>query len=97
MKVKKSPTEAIKELLRDRDEVYNSLLNDTFDFDDEELKRIKKVKDLEKWEFDILYLSSKLPVREVADLYAVSNTHIYNILNKIQIKLSSDDIKSNIH
>lgn len=88
MKVKKIPTNVIKELLRDRDDVYNSLLNDTFDFDDKELKRLNKVKELERWEFDILYLSSKLPVREVADLYSCSSTHIYNILNNIQIKLN---------
>lgn len=87
MKVKKSPTEAIKELLKDRDEVYNSMLNNTFDFDDEELKRINKVKELERWEFDILYLSSKMSVKEVAELYTCSTTHVYNILNSIQKKL----------
>lgn len=97
MKVKKTDNETIKKLLKDRDDIYNSILNDTFDFDDEELKRVKRAKYLEKWEFDVLYLSSKLPVREVADLYAVSSAYVYSILNKIQIKLSGNDTESNIH
>ena len=87
MKIRNNPTEAIKELLKDRDEIYNAILNDTFDLDDEELLRVHKVKELERWEFDILYLTSKLPVREVAYLYKVSTAYIYNILQKIQIKL----------
>lgn len=82
MKIKTCNNEELKLLLLDRDEVLQSAMSEA-DLDDASLQKIKRYKKLDEWQQDILYLSAILPVQKVADLYAVSKTHIYNVLKKI--------------
>lgn len=83
MKYTTCDNETLKILLLDRDDVLQSAIEES-DLDDIQLKKIKKYKQLEEWQKDVLYLCSIMPAQKVADLYCVSKTHIYNTLKKIE-------------
>lgn len=86
MKIKTCNNEELKLLLSERDDVLQSAIEES-DLDDSQLEKIKKYKNLEEWQKDILYLCSVMPAQKVADLYCVSKTHIYNILKKTKSML----------
>lgn len=71
--------------LKDSKEVIKGLTD--FDLDDEELERINKFKRLSQFEKDLIFLSSQYSIDTVAQLYCVSKSHIYNLLNITKEKL----------
>ena len=71
------------EALKDRCSIYQSLV-------DEIPARVLSYNTLSQFEKDLLYLVSQHPVSEVASLYSVSKTIIYNKLHLIQNKLSQN-------
>ena len=77
------------EALKDRCAIYQSLVDEipTQDYDDAQITRILCYNTLSQFEKDLLYLVSQHPVTEVAALYGVSKTIIYNKLHLIQNKL----------
>ena len=77
------------EALKDRGDIYQSLVDEipTQDYSDEQIARILCYNTLSQFEKDLLYLVSQHPVTEVASLYGVSKTIIYNKLHLIQNKL----------
>ena len=77
------------EALKDRGAIYQSLVDEipTQDYDDKQISRILCYNTLSQFEKDLLYLVSQHPVTEVASLYGVSKTIIYNKLHLIQNKL----------
>ena len=77
------------EALKDRGAIYQSLVDEipTQDYSDEQIIRILSYNTLSQFEKDLLYLVSQHPVTEVAALYGVSKTIIYNKLHLIQNKL----------
>ena len=77
------------ESLKDRNCIYQSLVDEipTQDYDDAQIARILSYNTLSQFEKDLLYLVSQHPVSEVASLYSVSKTIIYNKLHLIQNKL----------
>ena len=79
------------EALKDRGAIYQSLVDEipTQDYDDKQISRILCYNTLSQFEKDLLYLVSQHPVTEVASLYGVSKTIIYNKLHLIQNKLKS--------
>ena len=79
------------EALKDRGAIYQSLVDEipTQDYDDSQIDRILCYNTLSQFEKDLLYLVSQHPVTEVASLYGVSKTIIYNKLHLIQNKLKS--------
>lgn len=79
------------EALKDRGAIYQSLVDEipTQDYDDSQIARILCYNTLSQFEKDLLYLVSQHPVTEVAALYGVSKTIIYNKLHLIQNKLKS--------
>lgn len=83
MKIKNCNNTEIKKLLKDKSPVMNSILTE-FDFDDNQLKIIKKYNSLKTYQQDILYLSSVIPIAKLAELYCCSKTSIYNMLKKIK-------------
>lgn len=88
MKMKKCySNDDLKESLKDSKAVIKGLTD--FDLDDDELLLVNKFKNLSQFERDLLYLSSQHKISFVADLYNVSSSHIYNLLNEIRKKLKS--------
>ena len=79
------------EALKDRSAIYQSIVDEipTQDYDDAQIARILCYNTLSQFEKDLLYLVSQHPVTEVASLYGVSKTIIYNKLHLIQNKLKS--------
>ena len=77
------------EALKYRGAIYQSLVDEipTQDYDDQQIARILSYNTLSQFEKDLLYLVSQHPVSEVASLYSVSKTIIYNKLHLIQNKL----------
>lgn len=77
------------EALKDSRTTYQSLLDEipTMDYSDEQIAMILSYNKLSQFEKDLLYLTSQRPVTEVAALYGVSKTIIYNKLHLIQNKL----------
>lgn len=88
MKVDKAySNQALIEALKDRDEIYEALLEKCSDgnlYDDKEQIRINKIKSLTQFQKDLLYLSSKMSVYEIAPLYSVSARYLYNHLKIIK-------------
>lgn len=83
--------EMLIEALKDRDETIQSIENEMdVDFDqysDDEKHLFKKYLQLSQFEKDLLYLASKMSVRDIAVLYGVSATHIYSHLNQLKKRL----------
>ena len=79
------------EALKERSAIYQSLVDEipTQDYDDSQIARILCYNTLSQFEKDLLYLVSQHPVTEVASLYGVSKTIIYNKLHLIQNKLKT--------
>lgn len=79
------------EALKDRSDIYQSLVDEipTQDYDDAQIAQILCYNTLSQFEKDLLYLVSQHPVTEVASLYGVSKTIIYNKLHLIQNKLKT--------
>ena len=77
--------------LKDRNCIYQSIVDEipTQDYDDQQIIRILSYNTLSQFEKDLLYLVSQHPVTEVAALYGVSKTIIYNKLHLIQNKLKT--------
>ena len=77
--------------LKDRGAIYQSIVDEipTQDYDDQQIIRILSYNTLSQFEKDLLYLVSQHPVTEVAALYGVSKTIIYNKLHLIQNKLKT--------
>lgn len=75
------------EELKDRDSIYDSIKNEVngYKYNDEELKILDNLEKLTQFERDLLYLSSKMSVYDVADLYGVSPSLLYRNLRNIQI------------
>lgn len=72
--------------LSDRNNVIDSI-NQSSNYDDEQLLKLKKFNNLTQFEKDLLYLCSIYKVIEVAKLYECSRQYIYKLLNKIKLKL----------
>lgn len=71
---------ALLEALKDRDETYKSIIdtdNYMFECSDEDLELFERIKHLSQFQKDLLYLTSKMSVNEVAKLYYVSTRYIY--------------------
>ena len=81
----------LRDALKDRGAIYQSLVDEipTQDYDDQQIIRILSYNTLSQFEKDLLYLVSQHPVTEVAALYGVSKTIIYNKLHLIQNKLKA--------
>lgn len=79
------------EALKERSAIYQSIVDEipTQDYDDQQIIRILSYNTLSQFEKDLLYLVSQHPVTEVASLYGVSKTIIYNKLHLIQNKLKA--------
>lgn len=88
MKQKENLTanEKLLSALKDRNDVIDSI-NQSSNYDDEQLLKLKKFNNLTQFEKDLLYLCSIHKVIEVAKLYDCSRQYIYKLLNKIQLKL----------
>ena len=89
-KIERCNNDKLKELLRERDEIYQSVQSEPHNFSDSELDIFNRVSLLQPFERDLLYLSSKMPVKEIANVYVVSTTHLYNQLHNIQKKLKNE-------
>ena len=89
-KIKRCNNEELRECLRERDEIYRSIQLEEHNFSDEEEAIFKRVSLLQPFERDLLYLSSKMSVKEIAKVYVVSTTHLYNQLHNIQKKLKGE-------
>ena len=75
--------------LKDRDKTYEDILNYADkDYSDEEIIKLNKIKNLTQFQKDLLYLSSKMSVYDIADLYSVSARYLYN-----HIKIIKDILK----
>lgn len=78
--------EKLLSALKDRNDVIDSI-NQSSNYDDEQLLKLKKFNNLTQFEKDLLYLCSIYKVIEVAKLYECSRQYIYKLLHKIQNKL----------
>lgn len=85
--MKVSDNNLLIELTKDRDEVYTSLLLEG-DYDDTQLEHLNRYKALESYKKDLLFLTTKMSVQDIANLYCVSKTYIYSLLKKIQRELN---------
>lgn len=78
--------QALLDALKNRDELYNTIINETsngYIYDDKQQRRIKRIKSLTQFQKDLLYLSSQMSVYKVAELYGVSARYLYNHLKLI--------------
>lgn len=89
MRITKENNDKLKESLIERDITINATLEyaETLDLDDHQLYIIKKYTKLSQFQKDLLYLASFKSVSEIAELYCVSRSHIYNTLKKIKENL----------
>lgn len=98
MKVLKANNDRLKAALSTRDDDIQAMLeymeikqnqydNEQDQYDDEQLQMVKNYQKLTQFQKDLLYLTIGHPVSEIADMYQVSKTHIYETLKKIKIKL----------
>ena len=77
----------LKAALSDRNNVI-SAINESTDYDDEQLLKLQKFNNLTQFEKDLMYLCATMDsVIEVAKLYSCSRQYIYKLLNKIKEKL----------
>lgn len=78
--------EALVEALKERDSVYESIKGEIngYDYSDEDLLVFEKFDNLTQFQKDLVYLSSKMSVYDVADLYGVSASLLYKHLREIQ-------------
>lgn len=79
--------QALIDALAPSKQVYEDLLAEMphLDLDDEQVKAVKRYATLSQFEKDLLYLVSQYKVTEVAELYGVSKTVIYNKLKQLCI------------
>ena len=77
----------LKAALSDRNNVI-SAINESTDYDDEQLLKLQKFNNLTQFEKDLMYLCATMDsVIEVSKLYSCSRQYIYKLLNKIKEKL----------
>jgi predicted DNA-binding protein YlxM (UPF0122 family) len=76
----------LKAALHDQKEIVKTIL-ETYDLSDEELDKVLKYNSLPQLDKDIIFLTSQMPVSDVANLYGVSRQYIYKLLKKIKSKL----------
>lgn len=85
MKINKVNNDKLKLALQDRDIDIQNMIDymQDIDIDDEQLEKVNKYMKLSQFQKDLLYLTTKHPVSQIANMYQVSTTHIYNTLKKI--------------
>lgn len=88
MKIRNCNNEEIRHLLRERTAVLQSAVSE-YEFDDDQLDKLKRYSKLKTYQQDILYLSSVMPIAKLAELYCCSKTSIYNMLKKIKAMLKN--------
>lgn len=87
MKVNKINNDKLKAALQNRDETIKNMyfyINEEANLDDEQMIKVAKYIKLSQFQKDLLYLTTNYSVAEIADMYQVSTTHIYNTLKKIK-------------
>lgn len=85
--IKELDNEKLKSYLRNRDEIFQSILT-TEDFDDEKLKQFNRIYTiLTPLEFDILYLHTLYGLTTTAELYGCSKRLINYKIKDIKEKL----------
>lgn len=85
--------EALVAALADRDKIYASITSeiDIYRYSDEQLKILENLEKLTQFQKDLLYLSSKMSVCDIAPLYGVSASLIYRYLREIQKILHNNE------
>lgn len=86
--MKVSNNDLLIELTKDRDLIYKSVLSENNDLDDVQLQALERYDQLDSYKKDVLFLTTKMPVQDIANLYAVSKTYIYSLLKKIRAELN---------
>lgn len=85
--IKKLDNERLKSYLKNRDEIFQSILT-TEDFDDEKLNQFNRIyTNLSQLEFDILYLHTLYGLTTTAELYGCSKRLINYKVKDIKEKL----------
>lgn len=83
MKIKNCNNEEIRNLLKEKQVILQSAMSE-YEFDDDQLDKLKRYSKLKTYQQDILYLSSVMPIAKLAELYCCSKASIYNMLKKIK-------------